>query len=169
MVEEGRRRRIGLAVMGLVAGLLAVGLTVASYPSVRPTEAIPRAHVARQAILDAQALLAEVERKQDGQDLIDRAPEVAKGLLADANDALQRAVGAGIAETDLAGLRARVDGGLDTIYAVARLRQVGTVADLAAAYEDIEPLDMVVASDGSLWVIEKGRGRVVHIDPASAR
>lgn len=167
VVEEGRRRRIGLAAMVVVAGMLAAGLTVASYPSVRPTEAIPRAHVARQAILDAQAFLAEVERREDGQDLIDRAPEAAKGLLNDANDALNRATEAGIAEADLAGLRARADAGLDTIYQVARLRQVDVVADLAAAYEDIEPADMVVATDGSLWVTERGRGRVVHVDPAT--
>ena len=29
--------------MGLLAGTLAMGMTVASYPSVRPAEAIPRA------------------------------------------------------------------------------------------------------------------------------
>ncbi|HSM38385.1 MAG TPA: hypothetical protein VK838_03565, partial [Candidatus Limnocylindrales bacterium] len=110
-VEEGRRRRLGLAGMGLVAGLLAVGLTVASYPSVRPTEAIPRAHVARQAILDAQALLAEVERRVDGHDLIDRSPETAKGLLNDAYAALQRAAGAGVATESLARLASRVDDG----------------------------------------------------------
>lgn len=167
VVEEGRRRRIGLAAMVVVAGILAAGLTVASYPNVRPTEAIPRAHVARQALLDAQALLAEVERKEDGQDLIDRAPEAAKGLLNDANEALDRAAGAGIAEADLAGLRARADAGLDTIYQVARLRQVDVVADLASTYEDVEPADMVVATDGSLWVTETGRGRVVHVDPAT--
>ncbi len=167
VVEEGRRRRIGLAAMVVVAGILAAGLTVASYPSVRPTEAIPRAHVARQAIEDAQALLAEVERREDGQDLIDRAPEAAKGLLNDAYEALERATDAGIAEANLAGLRDRVDAGLDTIYQVARIGQVDTVADLAAAYEDIDPSDMVVASDGSLWVIETGRGRVVHVDPVS--
>lgn len=167
VVEEGRRRRIGLAAMVAVAGMLAAGLTVASYPSVRPTEAIPRAHVAREAILDAQALIAEVSRREDGQDLIDRAPAVAKGLLNDASDALDRAVGAGIAEANLADLRADVDSGLDTIYQVARLGQVDAVADLAAAFEDIDPRDMVVASDGSLWVIETGRGRVLHIDPAS--
>lgn len=167
IVEESRRRRLGLAAMVVVAGMLAAGLTVASYPSIRPTEAIPRAHVARQAILDAQALLAEVSRRQDGQDLIDRAPDAAKGLLNDAADALDRAAGAGIAEANLADLRADVDTGLDTIYQVTRLGQVDTVADLAAAFEDIDPLDMVVASDGSLWVIETGRGRVLHVDPAT--
>jgi hypothetical protein len=167
VVEEGRRRRIGLAAMVVVAGMLAAGLTVASYPSVRPTEAIPRAHVAREAIMDAQSLLAEVERREDGQDLIDRAPEAAKGLLNDANTALNRAAEVGISEADLAGLRTRADAGLDTIYQVARLRQVDTVTDLAAAFEDVEPADMVVASDGSLWVTETGRGRVVHVDPAT--
>jgi hypothetical protein len=167
VVEEGRRRRLGLAGMLIVAALLAAGLTISSYPSVGPTEAIPRAHVARQALLDAQSLLAEVERRVDGQDLIDRAPEAAKGVLNDAFVALGKAADAGIAEAALAPLTRRVDGGLDRIYSVARLRQVDTVANLAAAYEDIDPLDMAVATDGSLWIIETGRGRVVRIDPAT--
>jgi len=167
LVEQGRRRRIGLAAMVVVAGLLATGLTVASYPSVRPTEAIPRAHVARQAIIDAQSLLAEVERRQDGQTLIDRAPDVATGLLNDASAALDLAVGAGVAESSLTSLRQQVDAGLDTIYQVARLQEASTVADLAGAFEDIEPQDMVVATDGSIWVMETARGRVLHVDPTT--
>jgi hypothetical protein len=41
------------------------------------------------------------------------------------------------------------------------------VVDLAAAYEDVEPADMVAASDGSLWIMEAGRGRVLRLDPAT--
>ena len=42
------------------------------------------------------------------------------------------------------------------------------VANLAADYEDVDPADMVAASDGSLWVVEGGRGRVFRIDPTDA-
>jgi serine/threonine protein phosphatase PrpC len=166
-VEQGRRRRLGMVGMGLLAGTLAMGMTVASYPSVRPAEAIPRAKVAREAILEAQRLLSEVRQRVDGQDLIDRAPEAAKELLNEAHAALERARAAGIAETSLERLRGRVDDGLDTIYQVARLGEVQTVADLAASYEDLEPLDMALASDGAAWVVETGRGRVLRLDPAS--
>jgi hypothetical protein len=167
VVEQGRRRRLGMVGMGLVAGVLAVGMTVASYPAVRPTEAIPRAKVAREAILEAQQLIGEVEERVDGRDLIDRAPEAAKELLNDANAALERAESAGVSGASLGRLRGRVDGGLDTIYSVARLNEVRTVADLAAAYGDVDPLDMVMASDGALWIIETGRGRVVRLEPGS--
>jgi serine/threonine protein phosphatase PrpC len=166
-VEQGRRRRLGMLGMGLVAAVLAVGMTVASYPSVHPAEAIPRAKVAREAITEAQALLAEVSQRVEGRDLIDRAPEAAKAALADAHAALERAQDAGISEDALERLRGRVDAGLDTIYQVARLGEVSTVADLAAAYTDLDPLDMVLSSDGGLWVIETGRGRVVRVEPAS--
>jgi len=40
------------------------------------------------------------------------------------------------------------------------------VADLAERYEDVVPADMVAASDGSLWILETGRGRIVRLDPA---
>jgi hypothetical protein len=166
-VEQGRRRRLGMVGMGLVAGVLAMGMTVASYPSVHPAEAIPRAKVAREAILEAQALLAEVGERVEGADLIDRAPEAATLALNDAHAALERAEGAGISSAALARLRGRVDAGLDRIYDVARLGEVTTVADLAAAYDDVEPIDMVLSGDGALWVIETARGRVVRVDPAS--
>jgi serine/threonine protein phosphatase PrpC len=166
-VEEGRRRRFGLVGMVVVAGILATGLTVASYPSVRPTDAIPRALVAHEAISQAQELVAQVERRVDEQTLIERAPEAARNLLTDADAALQRAVGAGISEEALLGLRTRVDRGMDALFAVTRLREVTVVADLAEAYENLDPLEMVVASDGSVWVAEVGRGRLVHVDPAT--
>jgi hypothetical protein len=37
---------------------------------------------------------------------------------------------------------------------------------LTDAFEDVEPADMVAASDGSLWILETGRGRIVRLDPA---
>ena len=40
------------------------------------------------------------------------------------------------------------------------------MVDLASALEDVEPADMVAASDGSLWILETGRGRIVRLDPA---
>jgi hypothetical protein len=165
VVEEGRRRRIGLVGMVAVAGMLAAGSTVASLPSAKPAEAIPRAAVARAAIEEAQALVAQVAARVDGLDLIDRAPESAKELLNGAFAALQRAAGAGIQPAALERLRTRVDAGLDEIYVVARIREATVVADLAAAFKDLDPLDMAVASDGSLWVTDTGRGRVIRVDP----
>ena len=167
MVEEGRRRRLGLVGMVGLAAMLAAGSTVASLQSARPTEAIPRAEVAREAIVEAQDLVSQVEVRVGGLDLIDRAPEAAKGLLNGAFDALERAAGSGVAAPALDPLRARVDAGLDAIYVVARIREVSTVSDLGAAFQNLDPLDMAVAGDGSLWVAETGRGRVIRIDPVS--
>jgi hypothetical protein len=167
VVEEGRRRRLGLVGMAIVAGILAVGTTVASLPSARPTEAIPRASIARDALEEAQGLLAEVSKRVDGDTLLERAPESAKELLNQAFDAVARAADAGVAAAGLESLRDRIDGGLDALYAVTRIGEVTTLVALASAFEDIDPADMVVAGDGSLWVIETGRGRVVHVDPAS--
>jgi len=165
VVEEGRRRRIGLVGMVVVAGMLAAGSTVASLPSAKPAEAIPRAEVARTAIEEAHTLIAQVEARIDGLDLIDRAPESAKELLNGAFAALQRAAGAGIPQAALERLRTRVDAGLDEIYAVARIRDASVVTSLAAAFKDVHPLDMAVATDGSLWVTDTGRGRVIRVDP----
>jgi len=162
--EEGRRRRLGLLGMAVVAVLIAVGSTVASLPSVRPTEAIPRAKVAAAAIAEAQALVTQIEERVDGKDLVRRNPEKAKGLLDDAFKALQRAAGAGIADSQLLALRTRVDRGLDDLYTVTRLTDVTVLADLGSSFENFQPLRMVAASDGSLWVAETGRGRVIRID-----
>jgi serine/threonine protein phosphatase PrpC len=164
-VEEGRRRRLGLVGMAGVAGILALGTSVASLPSVAPAEAIPRALVARQAIEDAHELMAQVAEQVDGHDLIDRAPEAATGLLNDAYVALQRAAQAGIPQPALDALETRVDRGLDRIYDVTRLGDAAVVTDLRGAFEGIRPTDMVVAGDGSLWVMDRGRGRVVHVTP----
>jgi len=163
--EEGRRRRLGLLGIGAVAVLLALGSTVASLPGARPTEAIPRAAVAREAISQAKALIDQVAQKVDGQDLIARAPEQAKGYLNEAYKALQRAAGAGITEDQLASLQASVDRGLDGLYDVTRISDVAVVADLSRSFEDFKGLSMVAATDGSLWVAETGRGRVIRIDP----
>ena len=166
-VEEGRRRRLGMVGMAVVAVILALGTSVASLPAVSPTEAIPRALVARQAIEEATALVADVAEEVDGRDLIERAPEAATELLNDAHAALEEAAAAGVAPSALDRLRSRVDAGLDRIYAVARLTQATVVADLGERFLSLDPFDMVVATDGSLWVAETGRGRVVRVDPAS--
>jgi hypothetical protein len=168
-VEEGRRRRLGLVGMAGVAAILAVGTSVASVPAVPPTVAIPNALVVRQAIEEAHALMAEVAVKVDGRDLVDRAPEVATQKLNDASAALQRATAAGLPASALDRLRDRVEGGQDRIYAVARLAEVTTVVDLSAGFDDLDPYDLVVASDGSAWVAETGRGRVLRVDPASGQ
>jgi serine/threonine protein phosphatase PrpC len=165
-VEAGRRRRTGLAGMIVLAAMVAVGATVARLESASPTEAIPRAAIARQAIAEASGLIATVEEAVGGADLVDRDPERAKGLLNDAFAALGRAAAAGVAAEGLAVLQRRVDRRLDALYRVTRIGEASTVADLAAAFDDLAPKRMVSASDGSLWVLDAGRGRVIRVDGA---
>jgi len=164
-IEAGRRRRAGLAGMVVVAGIIAVGATVASLPSARPTEAIPRAAIAREAIAEAVGLLAAVEERVDGADLVDRDPERATTLLADARGAVVRAIGVGVSEAQLASVVERIDRRLDALYRVTRVARIDPVIDLVAAYDDVDPRDMVRASDGSLWLIESGRGRLIRVEP----
>jgi hypothetical protein len=165
-VDARRRRRLGALGMLAVAALLAAGVTVASYPSVDPTQAIPRLAVAREAIAEGQDLISSVEVRVDGLDLVERDPERAKELLADAGRALDRAEGAGVPTTALEPLRIRLDARVDALYAVARIRELSTVSDLTA-FTSVDPQRMVAASDGSLWVLETGRGRVIRVDPAA--
>ena len=164
--EQGRRTRIGLAGMVGVAALLAAGTTVAALPSARPTDAIPRTTVARDAIRQAAELIRTVEERVDGADLVDRNPERASDLLTDAHAAVATAAEAGVPPTELAPLRRRIDRRLDALYRVARIEEAGTVADLARAFEDLDPADMVATTDGALWVMDSGRGRVIRVDPA---
>ncbi|HKO33232.1 MAG TPA: hypothetical protein VJY85_05755, partial [Candidatus Limnocylindria bacterium] len=163
-VEEGRRRRLGMLGMAGVALLLAFGTSVASLPAVSPTQAIPRATVARQAIEETHALMAQVDEEVDGHDLIDRAPESATELLNQAFAAIENAAVAGVRPSALNPLRDRVDAGLDRIYAVARIGEASTLVDLATPFPGISPSTMVAAGDGSLWVADAGRGRLVRID-----
>jgi len=163
--EEERRHRLGLLGIGAVAVLIALGATVASFPAARPTEAIPRAAVARTAIAEAKDLIEKVDAKVDGQNLVTRAPERAKGYLNDAYKALQLASNAGISQGQLAALQTSVDRGLDALYQVTRLTDVAVILDLGRSFEDLVPLRMVAASDGSLWIAETGRGRVIRVDP----
>ena len=164
--EQGRRRRLGLAGMAVVAGILAVGSTVAGLPAARPTDAIPRASVARESIAEAVELVRAVEDRVDGADLVDRDPEQAVELLADAHAAVARAASVGVDDDQLAHLQRRIDRRLDALYQVARIESQSTVVDLAASLDDIDPADMVAASDGSLWILDAGRGRIVRADPA---
>src|SRR5690606_26572896 len=99
--EQGRRRRLGLVGMVGVAALMAAGATVAALPSVAPTDAIPRATIARDAIVEATGLLRRVEQRVGGADLVDRDPDLATELLADAHDATERAAEVGVAEEEL--------------------------------------------------------------------
>jgi hypothetical protein len=164
--EQYRRHRLGLVGMALVAGVLAVGSTVAGLPAARPTDAIPRASIARAAIADAVELVRAVEERVDGADLVDRDPERAVELLADAHAEVARALSVGVADDQLAPLQRRIDRRLDALYLVARIEIADLVVDLAADLEDVDPVDMVAASDGSLWILDAGRGRVVRADPA---
>jgi serine/threonine protein phosphatase PrpC len=166
--EEGRRRRAGLAGMVVVAGILAVGSTVAAIPAVRPTDAIPRAAIARESIGEAVELVAMVEERVDGASLVDRDPEQAVELLAAAHAAVERAEGVGVAASQLEPLRRRIDRGLDALYLVTRVDPGPPLVDLAASLDDVDATDMVAASDGSLWVLDSGRGRVIRVDPADA-
>lgn len=167
--EEGRRRRFGLVGMVIVALLLALGSTVASLPGPRPTDAIPRASDAAAAIAQAQQLIEQVDATVDGKDLVARDPTQATQLLDDAYVALQRAAASGISLGQLAALQARVDHGLDALYAVTRLADVATVADLASAYDHFVPTNLVAATDGSFWITDTGRGRVIRVDPATGK
>jgi serine/threonine protein phosphatase PrpC len=164
--EQGRRRRRGMAGMVGVAAVMAFGSMVAALPAVRPTDAIPRAAVARESIGEAVDLVSTVERRVDGADLVDRDPAQASELLAGAHAAVERATAAGVAGVDLAPLRARIDRRLDALYLVARADAIATVVDLGAALDDVDAADMVAASDGSLWVLDAGRGRIIRADPA---
>jgi hypothetical protein len=164
--EQGRRRRLGLAGMVAVAALVAVGGTVAAVPRVSPTDAIPRATVAREAIREAAELVAAVDETVGGATLVDRDPPRATDLLADAHAALGRAEAAGVAAEELAPLARRIGGRLDALYRVTRIAAPDLVVDLGAAFEDVEATDMVAATDGSLWILDAGRGRVVRVDPA---
>lgn len=163
-VEEGRRRRLGMLGMAGVALLLAFGTSVASLPAVSPAQAIPRATVARQAIEETHGLMAEVDQKVDGRDLVDRAPEAATELLNQAFAAIERAAETGVPASALDRLRDHVDAGLDRIYAVARIGEASKLVDLGAAFQGVMPSAMVVASDGTLWVADGGRGRLIRID-----
>jgi hypothetical protein len=163
--EEGRRRRRGLLGIGALAALLAVGASVASLPNPGPTEAILRAAIARSAITEALGLLGTIEERVDGRDLVDRDPGHADRLLEDSLAAVGRASDAGVPATSLDPLRARIERGLDAVFAVARLGEATSVTDLAVGFTGVDPTDMVLASDGSLWVAEVGRGRVIRVDP----
>jgi serine/threonine protein phosphatase PrpC len=165
--EESRRRRRGLLGMAALAALLAVGASVASLPNARPTDAILRASAARTAINEALGLLATVEELVNGRDLVDRDPARAERLLERSLGAVGRASDAGVRETALEPVRARIERGLDIVFAVARVREASTVAYLTADFTGADPVDMVLAADGSLWVIEVGRGRLIRIDPAT--
>ncbi len=114
--------------------------------------------------------MAQVDEEVDGRDLVDRAPEAATELLNQAFAAIERAAGAGVPPTSLNPLRDRVDAGLDRIYAVARIGEASTLVDLATPFPGVAPSAMVAASDGSLWVADSGRGRLIRIDrPTVAR
>ena len=165
--DEHRRRRLGLVGMIGVAGILAAGGTVAALPSATPTEAIPRAATAHEAIAEAVDLVGRVEERVDGADLVDRDPELATDLLADAHAAIDRAAAVGVTETQLEPLRGRVERRLDALYRVARVARPDAVVDFAASLGDVVPADMVAASDGSLWILETGRGRILRLDPAT--
>ena len=165
--RDERHRRLGVAGMAAVAALVAVGGTVAARPAARPTDAIPRATVARESIAEAVALLATVDERVRGADLVDRDPEAATSLLAGTRLALDMALRAGVPPRRLNGLLGRLEAGLDRLHRVTRIAAPEVVVDLGTLFDDVDPVEMVAASDGSLWVLEHARGRVVRIDPAA--
>ena len=166
-IRDGRRRRVGVTGMAAVAALVAVGGTVAGLPAARPTDAIPRATVARESIADATSLLAAVDERIRGADLVDRDPGAARAQLAAARVELDRALAAGVPSRRLTALVAGLDGSLDRLHRVTRIAPPAVVVDLGAELDDVVPTDMVAASDGTLWVLETGRGRVVRVDPVA--
>jgi len=164
-LEERRRRRLGALGMLAVAGLLAAGASIAGLPAPRPTDAIPRAAVARAALSTVRDLLAQIEERVDGRDLVDRDPARAARLLGEADAAMRTAIGAGVPIDSLSRLSARIERGLDGLYTVTRIAEATTVLDLVSGFEQIDPIDMVLASDGAAWIIERARGRVIRVDP----
>lgn len=164
-VAARRRRRRGFLGMAGIAVAVSLGVLVASLPGVSPTEAIPRLVVARESILRTQEILAAVDTRVDGQDLVERDPSRAEELLSEGVRQLARAAGAGVSDEQLGGLQSRVEGKIDTLFLVGRIREFTTVADLASAYDGFDPTRMVGASDGSLWVLDGGRGRIIRVDP----
>lgn len=167
-VRDARRRRIGAAGMAAVAAMVAFGATAAGVPGASPVDAIPRATVARDAIADAAALVAGVDDRIGGADLIDRDPAVAAEVLASAHSALEVALGAGVARAELVPLLTQVEERRDRLYRVTRIDPPDVVVDLASELDDVDPADMVAASDGTLWVLDRGRGRVIRVDPAAS-
>jgi hypothetical protein len=165
--EEARRRRRGLIGVAAVAILLAAGVTVAGLPNPHPTDAILRASIARSAVTEALGLLAKVEALVGGRGLVDRDPARAETMLEGSLAAVVRAADAGVPAAALDPLRGRIDRGLDAIFSVAGIREAASVIDLGSAFTGFDATGMVLASDGSLWVTETGRGRVVRVDPAS--
>ncbi|MDQ3881037.1 MAG: hypothetical protein M3295_08195, partial [Chloroflexota bacterium] len=147
----------------VVAMLAAVGATARNAAGPSPTEAIPRAAVAREAIGNAQQLLQAVESTVDGATLVDRAPDDAEQLLTAAATALDRARDAGVAPESLTPLDRRIDRGLDQLFHIGRIREVTALADLTALAPDARGARMVAGSDGSLWVLDTA-GRVVRLD-----
>ena len=166
-LRDARRRRLGVAGIAGVAALVALGATVVGLPTAGPAEAIPRATVARESIAHAVALLGRVNERVRGADLVDRDPDAAKAILASARASLESALAAGVPASRLGTLVAALEERADRLHRVTRIVAPDIVVDLAALLDDVEPVDMVAASDGSLWVLDQGRGRVVRIDPAS--
>ncbi len=166
-LRDARRRRLGAVGIAAVAAIVAFGATAAGVPGASPVDAIPRATVARDAIGEAAELLAAVDERIGGADLLDRDPDVAGDILASAQSALDVALGAGVPRAELAALLGGVEERRDRLYGVRRIGAPSVVVDLAALLEDIEPTEMVAASDGSLWVMDAGRGRVIRVDPVT--
>ena len=164
-VEEGRRRRLGMLGMAGVALLLAFGTSVASLPAVSPTQAIP----ARRGRPPGD----RGDARPDGPGGREgRWPRPDRPCAGDRHRASESGIrrhreccaGRRAGRLRSNPLRDRVDAGLDRIYAVARIGEASTLVDLATPFPGISPSAMVAASDGSLWVADTGRGRLVRID-----
>lgn len=162
---ERWRRRVGLLGAGGTAAVLAVGAAVAWPPGPSPTEAIPRAAAAREAVLVARELTVRVKERAGGVPLIERDASAAEDLLADASAELARAAEAGVARAELSGMQRRIDEHFDALYAVSRIQAVEPIVDLASLFDGLRATDMAPASDGSLWILDEGRGRVVRVVP----
>lgn len=168
--QARRRARLGVAGLASIAIVAGFGGTTAGLRAPPPTQAIPGAAAARAATAEAVELLGRIDERVRGTDLVDRDPDAARATLADAGRALARAVAAGVDPAGVATLRARLELGLDRLDGVTRFgaSDVELVVDLAAMFGEVDPADMVAASDGSLWVLDPRRGVVVRIDPATA-
>ena len=166
-IRDGRRRRAGLLSMAAVAALVAVGGTVAGVPprARRTPSRVPRSPESRSRMRPACSRpstsgwpepTSSTATRRRRASICRRRAWRSTGRWPRAS---RRASSACCAPASI--------GSLDALYRVTRIAAPAVVVDLAAALDDVEPLDMVAASDGTLWVLEAGRGRVVRVDPAA--
>ena len=153
--EHGRRRRVGLAGMVVVAGILAVGATVAALPGgrARPTPFRAPRRPARRSTKRSTSWRKwrSGSTAPTSSTATPSAPPSSWPRPTPPSSGRRASVWPPPSSRRSA---ARIGGRLDALYRVARIERADVVVDLAAAFDDVEPVDMVAASDGSFWILE---------------